>query len=139
MQRAILQEARKHLLELHQLRSYQLHQALNLGHLLNAIDDSLQEHDDVRSTLDISSTVYVQVQKNLCTLASWAKGMKQDLEMTQKTTDSCLSTVGRPPLASINNRALTCMVLAFPAPQHEKQPVCRGKHKIPRKDDRTQQ
>ncbi|KAL3492080.1 hypothetical protein BJX62DRAFT_224755 [Aspergillus germanicus] len=86
-------EARKLLLELHQLRSYQLRQTLNLGHLLNVINESLQEHDDARRTLDISLTRYVQVHKNPCTLASWAKGMKQDLDMTQKTTDSCLSTL----------------------------------------------
>ncbi|KAL4797674.1 hypothetical protein BDV19DRAFT_387103 [Aspergillus venezuelensis] len=36
---------------------------------------------------------YLEVHKNLCTLASWVQGMKQNLESAQMVTYSCLSTL----------------------------------------------
>lgn len=81
------------MLELHELRSYQLRENLNFGHLSSIINEALNEHSDIRQFLDISMTAYLQVEKNLCTLASWVNAMKRKLESAQKTTDSCLSTV----------------------------------------------
>lgn len=89
------------MLELHELRSYQLRVNLNFGYLSSIINESLNEHHDIREILSISLTTYLEVEKNLCTLGSWVQAMKQNLESAQKTTDSCLSTVSITILASI--------------------------------------
>jgi hypothetical protein len=101
IKRENLQRARKLMLELHELRSYQLRVNLNFGYLSSIINESLNEHHDIREILSISLTTYLEVEKNLCTLGSWVQAMKQNLESAQKTTDSCLSTVSITILASI--------------------------------------
>ncbi|KAL4912949.1 hypothetical protein BDW62DRAFT_9096 [Aspergillus aurantiobrunneus] len=92
-ERRNLQNARKLMLQLHELCSYQLYQNRNLGYLSNIINESVKEHHDIRETLGISLTAFLEVHKNLCTLASWVQGMKQNLESAQMVTDSCLSTL----------------------------------------------
>ncbi|KAL2830901.1 hypothetical protein BDW59DRAFT_158335 [Aspergillus cavernicola] len=94
IERENLQKARRLMLELHELRSYQLREKLNFGYLSSIINETLNEHHhDIHELLDISPTAYLQVEKNLCTLASWVQAMKHKLESAQKTTDSCLSTL----------------------------------------------
>lgn len=88
-----LENARKLMLELHEFRSYQLRQKRNVECLSNVANESVKEHRDMRETLGISSTAYLTVHKNLCTLASWLESTKENLESAQKVTDSCLSTV----------------------------------------------
>lgn len=95
-ERKKLQDARNLMLQLHELCSYQLRQNRNLGYLSNIINESIKEHHESRETLEINPSTFLEVHKNLCTLASWVQGVKQNLESTQKVTDSCLSTVSLP-------------------------------------------
>ncbi|KAL4747421.1 hypothetical protein BDW72DRAFT_209663 [Aspergillus terricola var. indicus] len=93
IERKNLQDARKLMLQLHELCSYQLRQNRNLGYLSNIINETVKEHHDIRETLGINLTTFLEAHKNLCTLASWVQGMRQNLESAQKVTDSCLSTL----------------------------------------------
>ncbi|KAL4982240.1 hypothetical protein BDW68DRAFT_195524 [Aspergillus falconensis] len=93
IERKNLQDARRLMLQLHELCSYQLRQNRNLRYLSNIINESVKEHHDIRETLNINLTAFLEVHENLCTLASWVQGMKQNLESAQKVTDSCLSTL----------------------------------------------
>ncbi|GES64126.1 hypothetical protein ATEIFO6365_0008019600 [Aspergillus terreus] len=93
IERGNLENARKLILELHEFRSYQLRQKRNVECLSNVANESVKEHCDMRETLCISSTAYLKVHKNLCTLASWLESTKENLESAQKVTDSCLSTL----------------------------------------------
>ncbi|KAL3475570.1 hypothetical protein BJX99DRAFT_157936 [Aspergillus californicus] len=93
IERKNLQNARKLMLQLHELCSYQILQNGNLEHLSNIINESVKEHHDNHDILGISPAAFLKVHKNLCTLASWVQGMKQNLGSAQKVTDSCLSTL----------------------------------------------
>ncbi|KAL4794834.1 hypothetical protein BDV19DRAFT_364006 [Aspergillus venezuelensis] len=92
-ERRNLQNARKLMLQLHELCSYQLRQNRNLGYLYNIINDSVKEHHDIRETIGINPTAFLEVHENLCTLASWVQSMKQNLESAQMVTNSCRSTL----------------------------------------------
>ncbi|KAL2862232.1 uncharacterized protein BJX67DRAFT_385856 [Aspergillus lucknowensis] len=93
IERKNLRDARNLMLQLHELCSYQVRHYRNLGYLSNIINESVKEHDDMREALGINLIAFLEVHKNLCTLAPWVQGMKQNLESAQKVTDSCLSTL----------------------------------------------
>jgi hypothetical protein len=59
------------MLELRELRSYQLRENLNFAYLSSIINEALNEHSDIRQFLDISMTAYLRL-KRIC--VRWLPG-----------------------------------------------------------------